>query len=103
MPKDKDEGLKIIHLFQKKKRIQYFIGAPILLLSSGAALFLSTSRENTVQFLSEPLDFLLATFLLIATVCAIFMTKNWTCPACSHTFWEQIYPEYCKNCGVKLR
>lgn len=91
---------EIIQEFQKRKRRQLYLIAPVTVI--GFIIFELTRESISTYFgLSQDTSVILASLMLITIF--FFSVRNWRCPACDTYLGKMLNPKHCPHCGIKLQ
>jgi len=99
------EENEIKRIYARKVKIRNILGIILILQSIIliAALYLISTGEYIPNDLNEIYIFL-GVYSFIELFIVIFLRLIWHCPHCNAFLGRGFFsPNYCKNCGVKLR
>ena len=99
MLSDIDREQRIMVSFAKRKKIQYILAIPAVLVVA-ALLIMRVNDSFTLGSLSRDTVSIAGLVIIVAILVISFI--NWRCPACNSYFGRDISPKHCPKCGVKL-
>jgi cytochrome bd-type quinol oxidase subunit 2 len=86
--------------FARRKRKQFIVMVPLLVLIVGFVLFdgqIKSAASDVPQLV------LLGVVAVAAITIMVFSFRNWRCPACNGYLGKSASLNHCPKCGVALR
>ena len=98
-----ENGIKKI--YARKVKIRNILG--IIFILASIILLVAIYLVGTGQCIPNDLNeiyIFLGSYFIIELIIAVLSRLNWRCPQCGAFLGRGFFsPNYCKNCGVKLR
>lgn len=86
--------------FAKRKKRQYILSLPIILILVFAML---VSKHSEIEIFGLPNGIMVGLAFALVLVFVVFTIRNWRCPACDKYLGRSISMDYCPKCGVKFK
>ena len=93
------QAQKNIELFRERRKRQWVVTLPFILLVLGA-LWFRDHPDQTLMAVGANVFF--PVFLVALASVLVFSFRNWRCPGCNGYLGKAMNPKFCPKCGTAL-